>query len=299
VTERDLSLVRVAGGPYEVEILPAVGARIHRIRAFGEDILRTPPQLAWHVDDPYVWGSYPMAPWCNRIAAGPSRAAGRAVDLPASFPDGTAIHGQVSRRPWDILGDARFAIDAGGDGWPWRYRVEQTVAVEDEGLRLDLGLTNRSDSPMPAGLGIHPWFRRPVLVAIAAAAVHPSNASTEPEPRALTDDDPLNVQELTALAEGTDATWVALGRPPVRLAWPELGLAATMTVAAPSLCVTAACLPGTDGVAVEPATHAPDGLRRLERGEPDGLTRLEPGATMTMTVRLDVRRSRAAEGEQT
>ena len=28
-------LVRIAGGPIEVEVLPAVGARLHRLRAFG------------------------------------------------------------------------------------------------------------------------------------------------------------------------------------------------------------------------------------------------------------------------
>ena len=30
-------LVRIAGGPIEVEVLPAVGARLHRLRAFGQE----------------------------------------------------------------------------------------------------------------------------------------------------------------------------------------------------------------------------------------------------------------------
>ena len=102
----DDGLVRIAGGAIEIEVLPAIGARLHRLRAFGEDLLRTPWDLRPHLDDPYFYGSYPMAPWCNRIAAGRTPFHDRVIDLPASFPDGTAIHGQVSRRPWTDAGDA-------------------------------------------------------------------------------------------------------------------------------------------------------------------------------------------------
>ena len=150
-------LVRIAGGPIELEVLPAVGARLHRLRAFGRDLLRTPDDLRPHVDDPYFFGSYPMAPWCNRVPAGRALVAGREIDLPASFPDGTAIHGQVSHRPWDVVGEGSFRIAAGGDGWPWPYEVEQHVEIAGDSLRLTLRLTNRSPDPMPAGIGFHPW----------------------------------------------------------------------------------------------------------------------------------------------
>ncbi len=66
-----------------------------------------------------------------------------------------------------------------------------------------------------------------------------------------------------------------------------------MTVAAPARFIVAATLPGTDAVAVEPQTHAPDGLRRLARGEPGALALLPPGGrlelTMGLALRADVR----------
>jgi aldose 1-epimerase len=282
-------LVRIAGGAIELEVYPAVGARLHRLRAFGHDLLRTPWDLQPYVDDPYFYGSYPMAPWCNRVAAGRAVVAGRAIDLPATFPDGTAIHGQVSRRAWEDLGDGRFRIEGGGDGWPWRYEVEQAIAIDGDRLELTLRLTNRSDDAMPGGLGFHPWFRAPVHVAIAAAAVHPSNLATEALPVPVSG--AYDRRHLEAMPEGLDSTWTDLGDPPVILRWPETGIRATMTIAAPARFVVAANLAGTDAVAVEPQTHAPDGIRRLLAGEPGGLALIPPGARLELAVGLAFERT--------
>jgi aldose 1-epimerase len=283
------ALVRIAGGPIEVEVLPDVGARLHRLRVHGHDLLRTPDDLRPHHDDPYFYGSYPMAPWCNRVAAGPVSVAGRLVDLPASFPDGTAIHGQVARRPWIHAGDGRFRIEGGGDGWPWRYEVEQSIRIDGARLELGLRLTNRSDEPMPGGIGFHPWFRRPVRVAIAAASVHSSNLATAAEPVPVAGR--YDRRALEEMPEGLDSTWTDLAEPPVVLEWPAAGTRATMRVDAPTRFVVAATLPGTDAVAVEPQTHAPDGIRRLLAGEPGGLAVIPPDASLELVVELTFARS--------
>jgi aldose 1-epimerase len=298
VTQSSGELLRVADGEIEVEVVPAIGARLHRLRAFGHDLLRTPHDLRPHTDDPYFYGSYPMAPWCNRVPAGPGVAAGRAIDLPASFPDGTAIHGQVARRPWDVVGEAAgrasFRIAAGGDGWPWPYEVEQDLRIAESVLALELRLTNRSVDPMPAGIGFHPWFRRPIELSIAAASVHPSNLATVAQPVPVAGI--LDRHRLATMPDGIDATWTDLADPPVVLHWPDSGIRATLTLDAPARFVVAASLPGTDAVAVEPQTHAPDGLRRLARGEPGGLAVLAPGATLALRVELAFERSNGRPG---
>ncbi|TAJ99437.1 MAG: hypothetical protein EPO36_11930 [Chloroflexota bacterium] len=49
-------LLRIADGSIEVELLPAVGGRIHRLRAFGHDVLRTPADLGFHRREPFGVG---------------------------------------------------------------------------------------------------------------------------------------------------------------------------------------------------------------------------------------------------
>jgi aldose 1-epimerase len=279
-----IEVVRIANGPIEVEILPGVGARLHRLRVDGHDVLRTPPDPARHRDDPWFWGSYPMVPWCNRIAAGRTAVLGRVLDVPANFPDGTAIHGQVSQASWAQVGDGSFRIRAGGDGWPWPYEVEEDIAVRGRELEIELRLTNLADEPMPAGLGIHPWFRRPVRVAIRADAAYRSYAAPEADPEPVAGR--LDRRTLEELPDGLDACWTALAEPPIVLDWPSDGVRATIATTPAVAHVVAASPAEIDAVAVEPQTHAPAGIRRLVNGEPGALTVLAPRATLVLTVRI-------------
>ncbi len=162
----------------EVVLLPELGGRLHRLRAFGTDLLRTPGDPATHGDEPFFWGAYVMAPWCNRAQPGPTPIAGRTVDLPSNFADGSAIHGQVSARPWEVDADGSLHVTGGGDGWPWEYEVTASALVDGPSLALDYRLVNRSDAPMPGGIGLHPWFLRPVALRIPAEAVYPANAGS-------------------------------------------------------------------------------------------------------------------------
>src|SRR3954463_8009098 len=93
----------------EVVVLPELGARLHRLRFRGVDLLRTPDDVAQHQREPFFYGAYVMAPWCNRLAPGPLDVAARTVDLPTNFSDGSAIHGQVYLAPWQGDRDELFA----------------------------------------------------------------------------------------------------------------------------------------------------------------------------------------------
>lgn len=268
----------------EVVLLPGLGARLHRLRAFGHDLLRTPDDPTAHHDDPFFWGAYVMAPWCNRISPGPTEVAGRTIDLEPNFGDGSAIHGQVSARPWSAEADGTFRASGGGDGWPWRYEVTCHASVEGPVLALAYRLTNRSDGPMPAGLGLHPWFRRPVEVGISAAMVYPANAGSPPIPEPVSGR--LDLRRRRPLAPNLDATWADLATPRIDLAWAEHDINARIEIDADRVLVAAASPAHVEAVAVEPQTHGPDALRRLLAGEPDELTLLEPGERLALTLRV-------------
>lgn len=277
----------------EVELLPEVGCRIHRLRAFGHDLLRTPEDPDEHRRDPFFWGAYPMAPWCNRMPPGPNVAGGRTIDLPSNFGDGSVIHGQVSSRPWQREGDGTLRVTGGGagDGWPWEYEVRLAASVSGADLRMDYSLENRSDAPMPAGLGLHPWFRAPLDVAVPASRVYPMNDGSPRDPLGVSG--PHDLRRLRKPAPGLDGTWTGLDDPRIDLAWPDAGVELRIEIGAPAVLVALASPADLGAVAVEPQTHGPDPVRRFVRGEPDAPALLEPAETLRLQLTLAARRTLA------
>ena len=278
-------LVTVAGGPIHVELLPDVGARLHRLRVFGHDLIRTPDNPAEHAREPFRWGAYVMAPWCNRIASAPTPVGDRLVRVSSNFPDGSAIHGQVYAAAWHQRGDGTFWVRGADDGWPWSYECAQRVSIQQAVLVIEQWLTNLADTPMPAGLGWHPWFRRPLDVRINAADVLRSNI--DPEAMIEPVSGAWDLRTMRAMPADLDAAWPDPGDPAVDLRWPELGVTAVMRVRSDSgVCIVAASPPDLEGIAIEAQTHLPQGLRRWRTGERGGLQTLTPGATMQLRTEL-------------
>lgn len=283
-------LMRIADGPIELEILPLIGARLHRLRVFGHDLLRTPDDATEHGRDGFSWGGYVMAPWCNRISAAATRVGEATVVVPPNFPDRTAIHGQVHSAPWSLREDGSLSVRGGGDGWPWPYEAAMRLTIADRRLTIEQSLTNLSDATMPAGLGLHPWFRGPLDVRIDAARVLPSN--TDPDARIQAVAGPYDLRTARPMPDDLDAAWPEPGDPAVLLRWPALGIEGSVRVRSDAgVWIVAASPWGRGAVAIEPQTHAPQGLRRFLRGEPGGLHPLAPGKALRLTIELEFARS--------
>ncbi len=280
--------LRIADGPLEAMLLPEAGARLHRLRAFGHDLLRTPPDPAEHLRDPFIWGGYLMAPWCNRLAAGTTQVGSQTVSLAGNFHDGSAIHGQVHAMAWSVIGPASCSVRAGGDGWPWPYEVTLSAEARDDALSLHWRLTNLADEPMPAGIGFHPWWRRPVQLRVDAGLAYASNVTPTPDPQPVSG--ALDLRTLATPTDGLDGTWTDANLRAIQLAWPELGLRATLTASTDARYVAVATPPDLEAIAVEPQTHAPDGLRRLLDGRPDGLSWLPAAESLAFEVEIRVSR---------
>jgi len=145
---------------------------------------------------------------------------------------------------------------------------------------------------MPAGIGVHPWFLGPPHVAIRGDVVFDPNTETPALPMPVTG--PTDLRRLGEMAEGVDATWgdlVAGGRgigalAPVELSWPDFDLRAEMRVQAPAVFIVAAHPPGAGVIAVEPETHAPEGIRRLRSGDPGAMAMLAPGDRLELSMEL-------------
>ncbi|MGP2407980.1 aldose epimerase family protein, partial [Listeria monocytogenes] len=72
------------------------------------------------------------------------------------------LHGWAWQRPWTVAlvssDRAVLTLEQAAGEWPWSWRAEQHFAVRPDGLRIELKLYNIDRRPMPAGVGLHPYF---------------------------------------------------------------------------------------------------------------------------------------------
>jgi aldose 1-epimerase len=218
------------------------------------------------------------------------------VNVPSNAPDGSALHGQVYLVPWQERTPGFFVTRGGGagTGWPWPYETTLQVSVGDAGAGLAITfaqvLTNLGGQPMPGGIGFHPWFRAPLDVSIVAERILPDNLRGDDPAEAVSG--AFDLRKMRPMPSGLDATWLDLDEPAVHLRWPDLAIKATLEVTSDAgLCIVAASPADGGAVAVEPETHAPQGLRRMLTGAPHGLAWLGPGEAIHLTTRITFERS--------
>lgn len=157
-------MIVLENGAARLELSPEIGGVVARLTMAGRDILRPTPIGATDVLEA---ASFPLVPFCNRIPSGRFAFEGRGVILPPNLGDHPhALHGQGWQRAWTVErldgGEAVLAYDHPPGDWPWAYRAEQRFVLGECGLWIGLSVINTSDTTMPAGLGLHPYFpRRP------------------------------------------------------------------------------------------------------------------------------------------
>lgn len=140
---------------------PQRGGAIREFNWRGRDVLRPTPVSAG--DDPLDMACFPMVPFANRVAHGRFSFGGRTVQLERNWvEDPHPLHGHGWRAPWTVASatasGARMRFEGGADEWPWAYRCEQSFELLPDGLSIELSIENLSDTPMPAILGLHPYF---------------------------------------------------------------------------------------------------------------------------------------------
>jgi aldose 1-epimerase len=157
-------LLRLASGPLELLLAPAVGGSIARFDYVTENgtlpIMRgAEPEL----QSPLAAASFPLVPYCNRIRNGRFSFRGRDVTISRNMDaDPSPLHGHGWLAPWKVVSasdseaELTFRHEAGE--WPWSYEARQLFALDEAGLSLRLDGRNLSDEPMPCGLGQHPYF---------------------------------------------------------------------------------------------------------------------------------------------
>ncbi len=235
---------------------------------------------------------FPLVPFSNRIAGGRFTFQGRTVALPPDPGSPHRIHGHGWAAPWTVEGRteaaARLTFRHEPDTWPWRYSAAQTIALDEEGLTVALELVNESDSDMPAGFGLHPYFPKPPGTRVTARlsglwecdeTVLPINRRALPPGWTAPDGVAMDGVVLDNGFTGWDGT--------ATLTWPSRGLALTMIADGPFGHLVVYAPSGGDFLCLEPVSHMTDAVNRPDI--PDaGLIALPPGERLTGTVRFRV-----------
>ena len=205
--------------------------------------------------------------------------------------NGHAIHGAGWQEPWRVADlDGRsvsLVLDhIPGPLWPFAFRAEQYFVLSPEGLTVELEITNTDMQPTPAAFGLHPYFpAQPGNHAAIrgreglaqSAPTRKSPTAAKPVPAAWDHTTPRPP------VEGIDNCFAGWTRP-ARIAWPDRGLALSITADPVLAHLVVYIPPGRDFFAVEPVANMNDGLNRMDRGTEHGFAVLQPGATLRGSV---------------
>ena len=272
-------LIALRAGDYRLVLDPARGGSIARFDWRGEPLFR--PVCGPSILDT---ACFPLVPFSNRIAHGSFVRKGKRVTIAPNYPGGGhphPLHGFGWLAAWDVVEHrANRAVlhhQHSAGQWPWDYVAQQTVTLTETGLGLDLSLCNHSDTPMPAGLGLHPYF--PCDAQTRYFGLHCGEWQTGDDglPLALQNvGRPVDWWQAQPVQTRVVDTVYTGRKGPQTITWPDRALVLTITPDA-QLAFTVVYTPGDAGYfCVEPVTHATDAHNR----DPGELQWLNPGETM-------------------
>ena len=290
----DNGAIRLAAGQLELELSPSDGGAIRNLTWVG-DKGRTAILRESHSDaaSALELASFPLVPFVNRIREGRFSFRGREVVLrPNMAGDPSPLHGQGWRGQWradkngDRHAELHFAHEPGE--WPWRYEARQLVTLDEGGLSLSLFCRNRSDEPMPCGLGQHPYFHctGDTRLDTQVATVWEIDAQVLPV-RQVPAQGRFDLRDRAVCAQQLDhgfGGWGGTARM-TDPSWPF-----ELTLSSPTARFFQLYSPETGGIFVaEPVSHANAALNEPEeRWAELGLRVLAPGEEMRLDLRLDV-----------
>jgi aldose 1-epimerase len=242
-------MIEMEAGQAFVTIDPEAGGRVAQIEVGEVALLHSDPTRG-----PMMWGSFPMAPWAGRVRHGRFLFDDRWVQLPLNLGE-HSIHGTAFTSEWQV-------IDAGRDycemrcHLPWQFggTAHQHLTLDEHGLTCMLSVY-AVQQPMPAVVGWHPCFRKPLQADLEFDAMH------------VRDDEYIATADLVDPKPHPWDDAFVQPRSPLRLHYP--GLVVTLD----SDCDTWVVFDEPDDTTcVEPQSGPPDaftigGAARLEPGE--------------------------------
>lgn len=286
------------------EIAPEAGASIVTLAVRLEDrwvpLMRETAREAIETGNSSNMSSFVLLPYSNRIANASFTFEGKNYVLQPNTPEGHTIHGDVRKRPWQIV-DAgptwvrlRFESRTFSDiNFPFPFNANLGYEIDGNGFRAELELENAGTERMPAGMGHHPYYSRTLTdpdeeVEVQATFTReyvglvPTAPGGPLAPRHdFSTSRALKDEVVDCCFGGWDGKAV--------LTWPGSGVRAEIDCEPPLRHIILFTPPGKPYFAVEPVSNANNGFNLFAQGdEESGVRILEPGQTMAASFRLRV-----------
>ena len=160
---------------FAATVVPSVGAMLHALtlKSNGEDInvidSYNPSEIT--NDSPgNGFKGVKLSPWPCRIPDGKYKIAKKEFKLSRMFKDGTALHGLLFDRPFELVDEfaneekacvlLRHGYEADDPGYPFTYQCEvKFILHPGRLLELETKVLNLSEEEIPIADGWHPYFQ--------------------------------------------------------------------------------------------------------------------------------------------
>ncbi|MTJ81832.1 MAG: aldose 1-epimerase [Telmatospirillum sp.] len=294
-------IITLSSGSSELSVKPSTGGAITGWSVHGHALLRDVPEEARRDGNARQQGCFPLLPYSNRIAHATLPLDGRSYPLrPDPQGEAHSIHGNAWYTPWavDSRDEHRLVLRLDHDArneraldWPFAYSARETFDLTPDGLAITLTITNNGNRAMPAGLGLHPYFRAGPGTRIWFQT---TGVWLNGEDKLPTAHVPLPAgwsfenggSPSDAALDNCFSGWNGTAR----IHWPDAGLRLTMTADDIFRHLVVFTPPGREFFCVEPVSHANGAIVPKDGAGPDilGARLLAPGASLSGTVHFAI-----------
>jgi len=284
-----MDLITLRAGDAAVQLAPEAGGAVTRYwlerGGVPHEWLRPTPAGSLRAGNSARAAAFPLVPYSNRIREGRFSFRGRAVvERLNRPPERHAIHGHGWQARWTATdvraAEARLEYRHPAGAWPWAYRATQRFTITPSSLTVALSLSNESATPMPAGIGWHPYFSRTPGATITADVAGMWLTDAEIMPTELV------APPAAPFGRGRDNCFVGWSRR-ATIDWPERGARLLVRAEAPLDYLVVFTPARRPFFCVEPVSHVTDAFNLAEAGRSDtGIQVLAPDETLETSVVL-------------
>lgn len=292
-----MSAITLESGNLTATIHPEVGGSLTAFARDGLALLRPASPATLAAKNALDTACYPLVPFSNRIRDSVLRFRGREYRLEPNFPGHPhALHGHAYRGPWEVVDQSARSLSLRfryqGADFPSAYAARQRFALTDTTLSIALAVENVGDEPMPAGLGLHPFFEKPAdtelevaLDGVWLSALNdgiPTEHVAVPAAWDFSTRRPLGAVVLDHCFTGWKSRTALV-------TWPSRRLQARLTAEGPTDHLVIFVPEGQRFFCVEPVTNMNDGFNRADRGEAGtGTVVLSPGESLSFEMKIAI-----------